>query len=108
MNTQVLYERNKHARDENIQFFENGHQYVINTDTTKYTSVTTWNSTHFPNFDADETIKKMTKGKNWKEGHKYWGLTPEQIKEKQEVRPAMILETTSIAEKINDSFVVLS
>jgi ATP-dependent exoDNAse (exonuclease V) beta subunit len=23
----------------------------------------------------------MTKGKNWKEGHKYWGLTPEQIKE---------------------------
>ena len=81
MDTQVLYRRNKHVRDENIQFFENGHQYVITTDDTKYTSVTTWNSTHFSHFDSDSTIKTIMKSKKWKDGHKYWGLTPEQIKE---------------------------
>jgi len=81
MDTQILYKRNKHIRDENIQFFENGHQYVINRDDTKYTSVTTWNSTHFSHFDSDAIIKTMMKSKKWKEGHKYWGLTSEQIKE---------------------------
>jgi hypothetical protein len=80
MDTQILYKRNKHIRDENIKFFENGHQYVINNDKTKYTSVTTWNSSHFSTFDSDKIITKMMKGKLWKEGHKYWGLTPEQIK----------------------------
>ena len=79
--TNVLAVRNKHSRDESIQFFEEGHKYVINTDAnSKYTSVTTWNHSHFPHFNADEIINKMMKGKNWKEGHKYWGLTPEQIK----------------------------
>ena len=47
----------------------------------RYTSVTTWNHSHFPHFNADEIIQNMMKGKSWKEGHKYWGLTPEQIKD---------------------------
>ena len=72
---------NKHLRDANIQFFEKGHKYTILTDSeSKYTSVTTWNHTHFPKFDADQVIESMMRGKGWKEGHKYWGLTPEQIK----------------------------
>lgn len=78
----TLKQRNLHERDKNIVFKEEGHTYNIQTDPkNKYTSVTTWNHSHFPHFDADEIIKKMLKGKSWREGHKYWGLTPEQIKD---------------------------
>ena len=78
----VLQKANAHPRDINIQFFEEGHKYTIQTDPeSTYTSVTTWNHSHFPHFDADDIIKKMMKGKSWKEGHKYWGQTPEQIKQ---------------------------
>ena len=74
--------RNSHERDKHIVFMEEGHTYNIQTDPmNKYTSVTTWNHSHFPHFDADNIIKKMMKGKSWREGHKYWGLSPEQIKE---------------------------
>jgi ATP-dependent exoDNAse (exonuclease V) beta subunit len=77
----VLSVRNSHSRDKNIQFFEEGHKYVILTEPdVKYTSVTSWNHSHFPKFEADSIIDNMMKGKGWKEGHKYWGLTPEQIK----------------------------
>lgn len=77
----VLLVRNAHIRDNNIQFFEKGHKYVILTEPNiKYTSVTTWNHSHFPIFDADKIIDSMMKSNGWKEGHKYWGLTAEQIK----------------------------
>lgn len=73
---------NMHERDKNILFFEEGHKYKILTDPdSKYTSVTTWNHSHFEDFDADDIINKMMKGKKWKEGHKYWGQSPEQIKQ---------------------------
>ncbi len=77
----VLSNRNSHERDQYIQFFEEDHKYVITNDPeNKYTSVTTWNHSHFPVFNANLIIKNMMKGKNWKEGHKYWGLTAEEIK----------------------------
>ena len=77
----ILNERNAHDRDPNIQFFEEGHKYIILSEPhVKYTSVTTLVHTQFPKFNADDIIDKMIKGKGWKEGHKYWGLTPEQIK----------------------------
>jgi len=77
----VLSRRNHHLRDANIQFFEKGHKYVILSEPdVKYTSVTTWNHTHFPKFDADSIIDTMMKSKGWKEGHRYWGLSAEQIK----------------------------
>jgi hypothetical protein len=77
----VLSTRNHHPRDENIRFYEEGHRYSILTDPeVKYLSVTTWNHGHFPKFDPDNVIQNMMKGKGWKEGHKYWGLTPDQIK----------------------------
>ena len=76
----VLSKNNTHERDQNLQFFEEGHKYEILTDSeSKYTSVTTWNHSHFAKFDADKIIKNMMRGKNWKEGHKYWGLNVEQI-----------------------------
>ena len=77
----VLSARNCHERDRFIQFFEKDHKYVITNDpNNKYTSVTTWNHSHFPVFNANLIIKNMMRGKNWKEGHKYWGLTAEEIK----------------------------
>ena len=81
MSNDTLKLRNSHPRDSNIRFFEKGHKYEITTDPkSKYTSVTTWNHSHFPKFDADAIIKNMMSGSKWVPGHKYWGLTPEQIK----------------------------
>ena len=78
----VLQEQNVHERDKNIVFIEKGHKYIISTDKeSKYTSVTTWNHSHFPHFDADKIIKKMMSGKSWNKEHKYWGQTPDQIKQ---------------------------
>ena len=77
----TLQTNNAHIRDKNIQFYEPTHTYTIIPDAkSKYKSVTTWNHSHFPHFDADDIIKKMMKSKGWKEGHKYWGLTAAQIK----------------------------
>ena len=77
----ILSDVNAHPRDANIKFYEKDHKYVILTEPgVKYTSVTTWNHEHFPKFVADDIIENMMKSKGWKEGHKYWGLTPEQIK----------------------------
>jgi ATP-dependent exoDNAse (exonuclease V) beta subunit len=73
---------NAHTRDENIQFIEDGHKYTIKTDSeSKYISVTTLIHLQFAQFDADKVIKNIMCGKNWKEGHKYWGLTAKQIKQ---------------------------
>ena len=77
----ILSTRNPHPRDADIQFYEEDHKYIILYEPdVKYTSVTTWNHEHFSKFEADIIIENMMKGKGWKEGHKYWGLTPEQIK----------------------------
>jgi ATP-dependent exoDNAse (exonuclease V) beta subunit len=81
----VLKNRNPHPRDKNLVFDEPTHKYTIVTDPdSTYTSVTTWNHSHFPHFDADKIIQKMMKGKNWNPENKYWGLTPEQIKQQWE------------------------
>ena len=77
----VLATKNCHDRDQYIQFFEEGHKYIVLFEPqVRYTSVTTWNHSHFPHFDADAVISSMMKGRGWKEGHKYWGLTADQIK----------------------------
>jgi hypothetical protein len=77
----VLSVRNANQRDQCIQFFEEDHKYIISFEPEiKYTSVTTWNHTHFPKFDADAIITSMMKSKGWKEGHKYWNMTSDQIK----------------------------
>jgi len=78
---QVLKNIHPHSRDDNIQFAEIGHKYTILTDPSSlYTSVTKWNHSHFPEFNSDAIISSMMKSKNWKEGHKYWNMTPEEIK----------------------------
>jgi hypothetical protein len=78
---QILQNRNKNERDDLIKFYAKGHKYEIITDPkTKYTSVTTWNHSHFPKFDSDAIIENIFKSKGWGPEHKYWGQTAEQIK----------------------------
>jgi hypothetical protein len=65
-----------HPRDALIEFDAGPHTYTCAGES-NYLSVTTWNHTHFPAFEADAIIKKMnlTNPKC-----KYYGQTPEQIK----------------------------
>ena len=78
----ILEERNGHPRDANLLFDEPTHKYTIITDReSSYTSVTTFNHAQFPHFDADAIIKKMMKGRKWNPENKYWGMTPQEIKD---------------------------
>lgn len=74
----LLSKLNFHERDAHIQFDEGPHIYTIDGDES-FTSVTTWNHTHFEQFDADAIIKRMMSSKKWPES-KYFGMTAEEIK----------------------------
>ena len=53
----LLAEKNAHLRDSSIQFFEDGHKYIILSDqSNKYVSVTTWVHSHFQKFDLKQNI----------------------------------------------------
>ena len=70
---------NAHPRDARITFDEPTHKYTI--DGSKYDiSCTGFVHSFFGHFDADKVIANMMRGKNWKEGNKYWGMTPQAIK----------------------------
>ena len=76
-----LAKKNAHVRDQFIEFDEGPHIYTVHGEQ-GYTSVTTFNHAHFDPFDADATIDGMIKrGRLEKPGDKYYGMTPEQIKE---------------------------
>ena len=70
---------NRHPRDDHIQFEEANHKYTINGDSS-YTSVTTFNHSHFEQFDSDKIINNMMRSPKWPSS-KYYGQTPEQIKQ---------------------------
>ena len=98
-NFDFLKNFNKDGRDAYIEFFEQGHVYKItlpernekevykitlperNEKEAPYTSVTTFIHRHFPPFESDKIIAKIFQSKNFQEGHKYWGLSAEEIKE---------------------------
>ena len=73
-----LAKKNPHERDSHIHFDEGPHIYTIDGDS-DYMSVTTWNHSHFPHFDADKIITKMMASKKWPVS-KYYGQTREEIK----------------------------
>jgi len=79
-----LSNKNPHERDNHITFDEPTHIYTIDGDS-NYTSVTTFVHSHFEHFDADKIIDKMMKSSKWAPGHKYWGKTPEEIKDEWEI-----------------------
>lgn len=73
-----LAEKNPHERDDHIVFDEPTHVYTIDGDS-NYTSVTTFNHSHFAHFDADKIIANMMASPKWPES-KYYGKTPDEIK----------------------------
>lgn len=82
-----LQEKNPHPRDKHVTFYDPTHTYTIDLidengksfkDDT-FTSVTTWNHSHFSGFDADKIITKMMNSPKWK-SNKYYGMTREEIK----------------------------
>lgn len=76
-----LYKLNSHVNDQYIEFDEPTHVYTVKGNN-KYTSVTTWNHSHFEHFDAGDVIKRMEeKGTLQDPSSKYFGKTKSEILE---------------------------
>ena len=69
---------NPHIRDKQIKFDEPSHTYTVNNSNDKYTSVTTWVHSLFPEFNADLIIEKMQTSKNWPKS-KYYNMSKQDI-----------------------------
>ena len=78
MSIDYLAKLHPHERDSRILFDEPTHVYTIDGDN-NYTSVTTWNHSHFEKFDSDKVINNMMKSKNWS-NNKYFEYDRETIK----------------------------
>jgi ATP-dependent exoDNAse (exonuclease V) beta subunit len=76
-----LAKRNAHPRDEFITFDEGPHIYTVHGEQ-GYTSVTTWNHSHFAEFDKDAILDGIfKKKKNEDPNYKYYNMSREQIEE---------------------------
>lgn len=80
MNPSRLEILNAHPRDAHIVFDEGPHIYTIDGDS-DYKSVTTWNHSHFKDFDGDAIATKIIErlAANPDPSNKYHGMTKEQI-----------------------------
>jgi ATP-dependent exoDNAse (exonuclease V) beta subunit len=76
---QELSYRNRHPRDEKIQFDEPTHVYTVNGSSKGIVSCTKFLHEFFPHFDPDAVIAKMMASPKWSES-KYFGKTAEEIK----------------------------
>jgi hypothetical protein len=77
---QYLSAKNAHPRDKNITFEEGPHIYTVCGERGTYTSVTTWNHSHFSHFDANGIADKLVQSKKMSDpNYKYYGMTKEQI-----------------------------
>jgi len=74
-----LTKLNPHERDSHISFEEGPHIYTIDGDS-DFMSVTKWNHSHFPHFNAKKIINKMMSSPKWPQ-NKYFGMTQQQIKQ---------------------------
>ena len=74
----MLCVKNKHERDDNIEFQENGHVYTVKKKR-GYKSITTVVHNAFEKFNSDAIIDRMMASKNW-ENSKYYGMTKQEIK----------------------------
>lgn len=80
MKPTFLSVKNAHPRDKYIEFDEGPHIYTVHGEQ-GYTSVTTWNHSHFEQFNADEIIDKMIASKKLQDPkYKYYGMSREEIK----------------------------
>lgn len=75
----MLCEINRHPRDGNITFYEEGHIYKIEGIDEQPISTTTLIGEFFQKFDADKTITRMMNSPKWPSS-KYFGMTRDEIK----------------------------
>jgi ATP-dependent exoDNAse (exonuclease V) beta subunit len=75
---EYLAKLHPHARDSRISFEEGPHIYTIDGNR-DFMSVTKWNHSHFPHFNAQKIINKMMNSPKWPQS-KYFGLSVEEIK----------------------------
>lgn len=75
----MLALKNHHPRDALITFDEGPHLYYIE-GKGGYTSVTTWNHSHFGHFDADAILNGMQKKIDTDPTYKYYGMSRKDIK----------------------------
>ena len=78
-----LAKKNHHPRDDHISFEEGPHIYTVLGERGTYTSVTTWNHTHFEKFDKELALQKVLNNpKRFNNpNYKYYNMTEEEIRE---------------------------
>ena len=80
LNPTYLASKNEHPRDKQVKFEEIGHKYTVDGDDS-FMSVTTWNHSHFEEFNANAAINCMKKGRKWNNSHEMFGKTNDEIKQ---------------------------
>lgn len=92
--TIMLCQKNKHPRDDDISFQEEGHIYTVK-KRRGYKSITTIVHNAFEKFNSDKIIDKMMESDNWINS-KYYGMTKPDIKRqwKENGNEAALLGTT--------------
>jgi hypothetical protein len=72
--------KNRHERDKNIVFFEEGHRYLVN-GKSGFTSTTTFIHSLFSHFDSDGIISGILKKKEWSDDpeYKYYRMSADEI-----------------------------
>jgi len=79
MSIDLLAKRNFHQRDAFISFDEGPHIYTVHGDTS-FTSVTTWNHSHFSKFDANNIVNNILRSSKMSDpNYKYYGKTKKDI-----------------------------
>lgn len=73
--------KNFHPRDADISFEEGPHIYTVLGDRGGYTSVTTFNHSHFSHFDANKIADGIINKKQWSDDptYKYYKMTKKEI-----------------------------
>jgi len=73
--------KNAHPRDAHISFEEGPHIYTVMGDRGGYTSVTTFNHSHFSHFDAEAIVNGILRKKEWQSDptYKYYQMSKEDI-----------------------------
>ena len=75
-----LAKKNPHERDNDISFEEGPHIYTVKGNRGGYTSVTTWNHSHFCSFDSESIVNNILRSHRMKDPtYKYYGKTKEDI-----------------------------
>ena len=80
MSIDYLKTKHPHERDARIFFDEEPHIYYVDSKAIGC-SVTTLVHRFFPKFEPDTIIHRMMNGRNWNSSNKYYGMTPDEIKQ---------------------------